>query len=62
MTYHWIVPAPELDSGAKRRIKNIFIICVFKSELLTSYSATTELYIFFCILFYKNIVPIGALY
>ena len=35
MTYRWIYPAPEFDSGAEKRIKNIFIAYVSLSEILT---------------------------
>jgi len=61
MTYHWIVPAPEFDSGAEKELNNISVAWASLPEQLSVHTAPTELYIFFCILFYKHIAPDGAL-
>jgi len=46
MTYHWIVPAPEFDSGAEKDLNNIFVAWASLPEQLSVHTAPTELYIF----------------
>jgi len=46
MTYHWIYPAPEFDSGAEKDLNNITVARASLPEQLSVHTAPTELYTF----------------